>query len=238
LYHIVRGSKNKNTQARSYLANNAIASLPYLTIFLRKNERRSAIHNQILNMQSVAILTLLVGNAAAFAPTGSRSTTSALHMSEAAPVEIEAEVEVKPAYPTINGWTADPTKFCAGLPGALAPMGNFNPLGLAKGLPIQEIKCYRKAEVTHGRVAMLATVGYLVAEKFHPFFGGVIGGIASTHLTQVREVAPAFFVWLVLSITTAEIGRAKFGWNVPTDAIQKNQKLDYNGKMFLTKLNE
>jgi len=190
-------------------------------------------------MKSAAILSLLAGNAAAFAPAGPAHTKPALHMSEAAaPVDIEAEVEVKPAYPTINGWTADPTKFCAGLPGALAPMGEFDPLGLSKGLPVQEIKRYREAEVTHGRVAMLATLGYLVAEKFHPFFGGVVAGPANTHLTQVREVAPAFFVWLALSIATAEIGRAKYGWNAPAQAIKKNQELDYDGKTYFTKLND
>lgn len=190
-------------------------------------------------MKSAVILSLLAGNAAAFAPAGSAYSKSALHMSEAAaPVEIEAEVEVKPAYPTVNGWTADPTKFCAGLPGALSPMGEFDPLGLSKGLPVQEIKRFREAEVTHGRVAMLATLGYLVAEKFHPFFGGVVAGPANTHLTQVREVAPAFFVWLALSIATAEVGRAKFGWNAPVQAIKKNQELDYDGKTYFTKLND
>jgi hypothetical protein len=64
-----------------------------------------------------------------------------------------------PAFPTINGWAADPTKLCAGLPGAFSPIGNFDPLDPSKGLPVQEIKCYREAKVTHGRVAMLATVG-------------------------------------------------------------------------------
>merc|ERR1712194_430831 len=179
------------------------------------------------------------GNAAAFAPAGSAYSTSALHMSEApAPVEIEAEIEVKPSYPTINGWTADPTKFCAGLPGALAPMGEFDPLGLSKDLPVQEIKRFREAEVTHGRVSMLATLGYIVAEKFHPFFGGVVTGPANTHLTQVRDVAPSFFVWLALAIATAEIGRAKYGWNAPGQAIRKNQELEYDGKTFFTKLND
>ena len=191
-------------------------------------------------MKSVAILTLVAGNAAAFAPVPSRSLMSSVIMSDAtAPVEIEAQVEeVKPVYPTVNGWTADPTKFCYGLPGALSPMGNFDPFGLSKDLPLQEIKRYREAEVTHGRVAMLATVGYLVAEKFHPFFGGVVSGPANSHLGQVREVAPAFFVWLTLSIATAELARAKIGWNSPEKAIKKNQELEFEGKTWLSKLND
>merc|ERR1711981_633399 len=108
----------------------------------------------------------------------------------AANPSMDAEQVEPKVYPTVNGWTADPTKFCAGLPGASAPLGEFDPLGFTKGLPVQEIKQFREAEVTHGRVAMLATLGYLVAEPFHPFFNGLVDGPANTHLTQVHEVAP------------------------------------------------
>ena len=55
--------------------------------------------------------------------------------------------------PSINGWTADESSFCAGLPGAIAPLGNFDPLEFTKDLTVNEIKRYRKAEVTHGRVS-------------------------------------------------------------------------------------
>merc|ERR1712087_603559 len=106
-----------------------------------------------------------------------------------------------------NGWTADPAKFCAGLPGALDPMGEFDPVGFTKTLPVQEIKRFREAEVTHGRVSMLAVLGYLVAEKFHPLFNGEVTGPANTHLAQVQEVAPFFFAFLATSIAVAELGR-------------------------------
>ena len=33
------------------------------------------------------------------------------------------------SYPTINGWTADPDAFAYGLPGALDPVGEFDPAG-------------------------------------------------------------------------------------------------------------
>merc|ERR1712162_74915 len=117
-------------------------------------------------------------------------------------------------YPTVNGWTAAPEKFCAGLPGAIAPFGNFDPLGFTNDLPVQEVRRFREAEVTHGRVAMLATVGYLVAENFHPLFNGAL-------------TAP---------IAISEFSRANTGWEMPKEAIIKNK--DVEGTTWLSKLND
>lgn len=170
-------------------------------------------------MKFLLALPIVVGSVAAFAPQPVKPKLSSLD-----------------AYPTVNGWTADPDKFCAGLPGALAPVGEFDPLNFLEDLPVQEIKRYREAEVTHGRVAMLATVGYLVAEKFHPLFNGEVTGPANSHLGQVQEIAPFFFAWLVTAIATAELGRAKIGWEDPVKAIKKN--VDVEGKTWLSKLND
>jgi len=148
----------------------------------------------------------------AFAPSTIKHTASISMASEV------AEPEVK-TYPTINGWTADPDSFCAGLPGASAPFGNFDPLGFTDGLSINEIKRYREAEVTHGRVGMLAVLGYLVGENFHPLFNGSVTGPANSHLAQVQDVAPFFFAWLVTAIATSELGRAKIGWVEPNEAL-------------------
>lgn len=170
-------------------------------------------------MKYTVALSIFASSVSAFAPQPTKTATTCLS-----------------AYPTINGWTADPDKFCAGLPGALAPVGEFDPLNFLEDLPVQEIKRYREAEVTHGRVSMLATLGYLVAEKFHPFFNGAVTGPANTHLGQVQEIAPFFFAWLVTAIATAEIGRAKIGWEQPVEAIKKN--IDVEGKTWLSKLND
>merc|ERR1712087_315334 len=195
-------------------------------------------------MKLAFFLPLLATSASAFtSPQHKTSSTRwSLSMADAALDSGATTEEPKIVYPTVNGWTADPEKFCAGLPGAIAPLGEFDPLGFTKDLPVQEIKRFREAEVTHGRVAMLAVVGYLVAEPFHPFFGGMIDGPANTHLTQVREVAPFFFAWLGGSIATAEIARAVVGWEFPTSAIEKNVKMveeeNFEGKTWLTKLND
>merc|ERR1719157_321138 len=122
--------------------------------------------------------------------------------------------------PAANGWTPDESQFCYGLPGALSPMGDFDPVGLSKDLDLTEMKRFREAEVTHGRVAMTAVLGFLVAESFHPLFGGDIGGPAIRHLDQVREVAPIFFDILAFTIALAELYRSLVGW-VPPPKIQK-----------------
>merc|ERR1719487_2977731 len=116
--------------------------------------------------------------------------------------------------------TAEPSKFCWGLPGAIAPMGDFDPAGLATDLDLTEMKRFREAEVTHGRVAMTSVLGFLVAESFHPLFGGDISGPAIRHLDQVRDVAPIFFDILAFTIALAELFRSLVGW-VPPPKVEK-----------------
>jgi hypothetical protein len=166
-------------------------------------------------MKTAFILATVAASATAFAPSTSKAVkTSSLSLSDAV---TEPEEPPKPAYPTLNGWTADPTAFCAGLPGSVAPLGKFDPLGFTKDKSVADIKKLREAEVTHGRVGMLAVVGYLVGENFHPLFNGLVTGPANSHLAQVQEIAPFFFAWLVGSIATAELGRANIGWISPTE---------------------
>ena len=175
-------------------------------------------------MKTAFVLAIVAASATAFAPSSSKAVkTSSLSMSEDAG-EASSEEPPKPAYPTINGWTADPNAFCAGLPGSVAPLGNFDPLGFTKDLSVNEIKRFREAEVTHGRVGMLAVLGYLVGENFHPLFDGQVTGPANQHLAQVQQIAPFFFAWLFGSILTAELGRANIGWVSPTKAMKYNEE--------------
>ena len=133
-------------------------------------------------------LALLAGSAAAFAPaTQQRTITSA------------------------NAFSIDD------LPGALPPVGFFDPLGFAEKAPPGTLKRYREAEVTHGRVSMLAVVGFLVGEKVEGssfLFDASIKGPAITHLAQVPG---AFWAALVIAIGAAETRRAETGWVNPSD---------------------
>jgi len=219
----------------------------------KSKTKKKANKTHTMMKSSLLVLSLIAGDVSAFVVTTDRKYSSAscvvqtsrTILSATTTMENDGEEEsTKKVYPTVNGWTADPNKFCAGLPGAVAPLGEFDPLGFTKDLPVQEIKRYREAEVTHGRVAMLATLGYLVAEPFHPFFNGAVTGPANTHLGQVQEIAPFFFAWLTMSIATAEIFRAKVGWESPVDAASSNLKLKQDEPEFedtqtwLSKLND
>jgi len=111
----------------------------------------------------------------------------------------------------INGWVPDESKPCFGLPGAVAPTGFFDPLGFCQvGIPINDVKRYREAEVQHGRVAMLAAVGYLVGENFGGPFG--LQGPANDQLAQLPGPALAL---LTLVIGICETRRATVGWVEP-----------------------
>mmetsp|Transcript_29872 Transcript_29872/g.45816 ORF Transcript_29872/g.45816 Transcript_29872/m.45816 type:complete len:273 (+) Transcript_29872:275-1093(+) len=112
---------------------------------------------------------------------------------------------------SINGWTPDANKPCYGLPGAIAPTGYFDPLGFSQaGISLNEVKRYREAEVQHGRVAMIAAVGYLAGEAIPGPFG--ITGPANDQLQQMPLPA---FIFLTLGIGAAELKRATIGWVEP-----------------------
>jgi hypothetical protein len=69
----------------------------------------------------------------------------------------------------------EPIKFKKNfLAGVTGPMGYFDPLGFSADLSPGKLLFYREVELKHGRVAMLAALGFLVGENFHPLFGGSI----------------------------------------------------------------
>jgi hypothetical protein len=56
------------------------------------------------------------------------------------------------------------------LPGISAPFENmFDPLNLTKAAKPAEIKRWRESELTHGRVAMLAALGFVIGEQLEDF---------------------------------------------------------------------
>jgi hypothetical protein len=140
-------------------------------------------------MMKLTIASVLAGSAAAFTTAPMAKTSTAM-----------------------NAFTA------ADLPGALAPMGFFDPLGFAAKADEKTLKRYREAEVTHGRVAMLATIGFLVGEAVEGssfLFDAQISGPAISHFTQVPDGWDAL---IITFIGAAEAQRAQIGWVDPADA--------------------
>lgn len=98
------------------------------------------------------------------------------------------------------------------LPGVLAPVGFFDPLGFAEKADANTMKRYREAELAHGRVSMLAVVGFLVGEYVEGssfLFDSQITGPAISHLAQVPV---GFWVMLTIGIGAAEQQRLVTGW--------------------------
>ena len=142
----------------------------------------------------------------AFALAATCASTSALVAPTAA--KASSALNVATSY--------DPSDFSDvnNLPGILAPVEFFDPLNFAAEASESELKRYREAELTHGRVAMLASVGFLVGESgATPLFGGNIDGIA---INQFWKVPTGFWPVILLFIAVPETFRALRGWMEPT----------------------
>ena len=103
------------------------------------------------------------------------------------------------------------------MPGVLAPVGFFDPLNLAEKATDAALQRYREAELAHGRVAMLAVIGFFVGEKVEGssfLFDASISGPAITHITQVPD---GFWAVIIAFIGAAEASRAQEGWVDPAD---------------------
>lgn len=78
--------------------------------------------------------------------------------------------------------------------GSSAPLGFFDPLGFSKGADAATLAKYRESELKHGRVAMLAVLGVLTQEKFHPLYGGTNSG---NPLEAFAAIPPLGFVQII-----------------------------------------
>lgn len=156
------------------------------------------------------------GAASAFAPAPTTSTVGTLSMSESlsdAVEEVTPEEPAAPAVKPINGWVPDSSKLCYGLPGSVAPLGQFDPLGFCKGRDLVGVKRFREAEVMHGRVAMMATIGYLLAENTPTIAYGFAHPTIANHM--IPEVPGTVLFPFFLAINVIEAYRASKGWVEP-----------------------
>ena len=73
------------------------------------------------------------------------------------------------------------------MPGVAGPVNFFDPWLMTRNLDEKSLKLFREAELKHGRVCMLAAVGYLVQESWNPLFDHKIIGASIYHF-QVRPL--------------------------------------------------
>jgi len=92
-------------------------------------------------------------------------------------LKMQAASDVTPTETAVETPPFDPAVFAKTLPGITAPLGFFDPAGFcstdgASNEQVTEgkVRFYREVELKHSRVAMLAALGFPVAEQFHPLF--------------------------------------------------------------------
>jgi len=114
-------------------------------------------------------------------------------------VQVQAKAKAK---------ASGPSGLVAELPGILPPLNFFDPVGFSTDASDGKLLFLREAEVKHGRVCMQATLGFFVAERFHPFFGGE-NDAPSLFAAQDASLAafwPAIFI-VIGGIETYSFGR-------------------------------
>uniref|UniRef100_A0A0G4GZZ5 Plastid light harvesting protein n=1 Tax=Chromera velia CCMP2878 TaxID=1169474 RepID=A0A0G4GZZ5_9ALVE len=80
--------------------------------------------------------------------------------------------------------------------------GPFDPLKLAKD---ENLFRYREVELKHGRLAMLAFLGYCTAEAYRPFFDGAV----PNGLGAIGKVPTAGWLQILLAIGAYELSFGK-----------------------------
>jgi len=119
-----------------------------------------------------------------------QATAAALASFEAAEAAERAAIRSKPAFDTRS------------LAGVCAPLGFWDPANLSDGKTEGTVRFWRECEIKHGRVAMLAAIGFPLAEQFHPLFGGSID--VPSYLAFQQTPLQTFWPLVLFSIASYE----------------------------------
>eukprot|EP00339_Tiarina_fusa_P019071 CAMPEP_0117029440 /NCGR_PEP_ID=MMETSP0472-20121206/21320_1 /TAXON_ID=693140 ORGANISM="Tiarina fusus, Strain LIS" /NCGR_SAMPLE_ID=MMETSP0472 /ASSEMBLY_ACC=CAM_ASM_000603 /LENGTH=195 /DNA_ID=CAMNT_0004737211 /DNA_START=10 /DNA_END=597 /DNA_ORIENTATION=- len=161
-----------------------------------------------------AILASLIASAAAFAPASQKSSTTALNSA------FKNEL------------------------GAQAPLGYWDPMGICADDNKEQFDRLRYVEVKHGRVAMLAVVGYLTTYAGIRFPGAedIPAGFAALPATPLAVWVQMVFTWGVMEAFNRDAsdiheaapgsefpgdfrnGFFDFGWDKQTDEWKMNKR--------------
>jgi len=97
----------------------------------------------------------------------------------------------------------DVLKKAKNMPGVTDPLGFFDPLGFTTDISEGKLYFYREVEVKHGRVAMLASLGFIVGEQFHPLWGGNVD--VPSYIAFQETPLQAFWPAVVAAIAIPEV---------------------------------
>jgi light-harvesting complex I chlorophyll a/b binding protein 4 len=122
--------------------------------------------------------------------------------------------------------------------GVTPPLGFWDPAGFCTDVSEGKLCFYREVELKHGRVAMLAALGFLVGESFHPLFGGDVD--VPSYIAFQQTPLETFWPIVVTAIAIPEIYSVydfqepgtinEFGvparWEMKTDRLAGDQGFD------------
>lgn len=98
----------------------------------------------------------------------------------------------------------NPVAYTKVLPGVSEPLGYFDPLGFCAGDASEgRIRFLREVELKHGRVAMLAAIGFALGEQFHPLFGGNID--VPSYIAFQETPLQSFWQTVIFAIGAVEL---------------------------------
>lgn len=138
------------------------------------------------------------------------ASRSRVRMQDIPPVFSEVE---DPEYLNTGGVAPNspdfsPNAFVKTLPGISAPLGFFDPAGFcndsngADGAATEgKVRFYREVELKHCRVAMLAALGFPLAEQFHPLFNVDTPSFSAFQQTPLQTFWPI----VIFAIATFEV---------------------------------
>lgn len=155
-------------------------------------------------MKTACVLATLLASAAAFVPSASTNSRASNSLAASA-FENEA--------------------------GALSPVGFWDPAKLSNGISKERFDWYRLAELKHGRVCMLAVLGYVATETYH-FPGDIAPGIPFDSIPSGYAAIGAVpllgwlqIIWTVGIVeTTGNLGNFDIGYlNLTPEEYAKRQ---------------
>jgi|ERR1712228_330550 len=181
----------------------------------------SCIYFAMLSLPSFSLSFVTPSSVVSHTPLAYRAGPTFLNSNEMEPEEgwnvenlmgMMDDAEATAGGPTTSETFDKPLFDVRTLPGITAPLGFFDPFGFTEGASEGKIRFYREVELKHGRVGMLAAVGFLVGENFHPLWGGNID--VPSYLAFQETPLQTFWPAVTFVIAIAEVFSV-FSFNTP-----------------------